>query len=289
MIERLPGVRHAYADVNGIRMHYAIAGSGPPLLLLHGFPDFWYSWRRQIPALAEQFTVVAPDQRGYNATDKPTWGYSVDVLVADVVGLMESLGFGRTMLVGHDWGGAVAWAAAIAYPHRVERLAVLNVPHPAIFARQLRTNRRQQRRSGYMGFFTLPVLPELALSANDFAALERELRRDLGDRVGAAELAAFKDAISRPGALTAALGWYRAAAAQGLRGLYAGAQTRCEVPTLLIHGDRDPYIGAELFSGHESLVPDLRVRCVAGAGHWVHQYEPAIVNGELLAFFTERA
>jgi pimeloyl-ACP methyl ester carboxylesterase len=277
-------VRHEYAQINGIRMHYAIAGSGPLVLLLHGFPDFWYTWRRQIGPLAERFTVVAPDQRGYHETDKPGWGYSVDVLVTDALELARALGHERVMIVGHDWGGAVAWAAAIARPHRVSRLVSLNIPHPAIFAEHLRSNPRQLLRSSYMGFFQLPWLPELALSAGDYAVVERELRRDLRDRISDAELQAHKDAISTPGTLTGGLNWYRAAARQGTRGLYAGTKMRCEVPTLIIHGDRDPYLGQELFAGNERFTSDLRVRAVPGAGHWVHQWAPEVVNAELIGF-----
>jgi pimeloyl-ACP methyl ester carboxylesterase len=278
-------LRHGYAQINGIRLHYVTAGSGPLLLLLHGFPDFWFSWRRQIPALAERFTVVAPDQRGYNETDKPGWGYGVDVLVADVVELIGALGHERAMLVGHDWGGAVAWAAAIARPHRVARLAVINTPHPAVFAEQLRSNPRQMARSAYMGFFALPLLPELALRAGDYAAIERELRRDLPGAISAAEIAAYKDAIRRPGALTAALGWYRAAARQGARGLFAGTAMRCTVPTLQIWGDRDPYLGPELYAHTGRFAPDLASLPIPGAGHWAHQWVPDQVNEALLAFF----
>jgi epoxide hydrolase 4 len=289
MIDSLAGLRHEYVRVNGIRMHYATAGDGPLVLMLHGFPDFWYSWRHQLPALAERFTVVAPDQRGYNETDKPDWGYSVDVLVADVLELIAALGHERALLVGHDWGGAVAWATAIAHPHRVARLAVLNTPHPAIFAEHLRSNPRQMLRSAYMGFFQLPWLPEQALGANDFAALEAQLRADLGDSLSAAELAAWKDAMSKPGALTGGLNWYRAAARQGTRGLFAGTGMRCEVPTLLIVGERDAYLGPEMAAGHERFVPDLQLRRVPTAGHWVQQREPALVNAELLRFFAGAA
>jgi pimeloyl-ACP methyl ester carboxylesterase len=285
-VHQLAGVRHDYLQLNGIRMHYATAGSGPLLLLLHGFPDFWYSWRHQIPVLAERFTVVAPDQRGYNETEKPGWGYSVDVLVADVVELIAALGHERAFIVGHDWGGAVAWATAIARPHRVARLAVLNTPHPAIFAEHLRRNPRQMLRSAYMGFFQLPWLPERLLSAGDYAVLERQLRDDLGDALSKEELARWKDALSKPGALTGGLNWYRAAAQEGTRGLFAGTAMRCEVPTLLIFGERDRYLGAEMAAGHERFVPDLRLRKLPSAGHWIHQREPELVNAELLAFFA---
>ena len=286
-METIPNLRHEYVSINGIRMHYAIAGNGPLLLMLHGFPDFWYTWRHQIAALAEQFTVVAPDQRGYNETAKPTWGYSIDVLAADMVELIHALGHERALLVGHDWGAAVAWAVAIAWPHRVERLAVLNVPHPAIFAEHLRSNPRQMLRSSYMGFFALPGLPEFVLSRNDYAPIRRILQRDLGNAISDEEIEAHVDAIRTPGTLTGGLNWYRAAAAQGGRGLYAARERLCTVPTLIIHGDRDPFLGAEMFAGHERFVPDLRVRPVAGAGHWVHLKEPVLVTAELRAFFAK--
>jgi pimeloyl-ACP methyl ester carboxylesterase len=280
-------LRHEYVRLNGIRMHYVRAGSGPLLLLLHGFPDFWFSWRRQIPLLAERFTVVAPDQRGYNETDKPGWGYSVDVLVADIVELIQALGHERAFVAGHDWGGAVAWALAIARPHRVERLAVINAPHPAIFTERLRDSPRQLLRSSYMGFFAMPALPELVLGANNYEPLMHMIRRDLPDgAISGAELEAYRAAIATPGALTAALGWYRAAARQGANGLLAESAARCEVPTLQIWSDQDPYLGPEVFAGTERFVPDLTALQIPGAGHWVHQWAPTQVNDALLEFFT---
>ena len=284
-------VEHRHAQVNGIRMHYVTAGSGPLCLLLHGFPEFWYSWRNQIAALARHFTVVAPDQRGYNETEKPAWGYEIDVLVADVVELIRALGHRRALLVGHDWGGAVAWATAIAFPQRIERLAILNAPHPGVFAEHLRRNPRQMRRSAYMGFFQLPALPELALSAGDYRGLIWAMRRGAArpEIFDAADVEAYKDAASKPGALTAALNWYRAAARQGYRGLLAGSGLRVPMPTTLVWGDRDPFLGAEMVPGTARFVPDLTVRMVPGAGHWVHQEEPEAVNGHLVDFFRPQA
>lgn len=278
-------LRHAYLQVNGIRMHYVTAGQGPLVLLLHGFPEFWYSWRKQIPALAEHFTVVAPDLRGYNETDKPSWGYEIDVLVADVVELIAALGHERALVVGHDWGGAVAWATAIARPHRVERLAILNAPHPAVFAEHLRTNRAQMRRSWYMGFFLLPALPELALSANDYAAVDQIFRGSTAPGTfSAEEIDAYKDALSKPGALTAALNWYRAAGRQGTRGLYTGTRMQCEVPTLLIWGEGDIALGAEMVDDTRRYVPDLTIRRLPGVSHWVQHEAPEAVNRYLLEF-----
>lgn len=278
-------LRHATARINGFQMHYVTAGRGPLLLLLHGFPDFWFSWRHQLAPLAEQFTVVAPDQRGYNQSEKPGWGYEVDVLVEDVVALIQALGHERALLAGHDWGGAVAWATAIARPQHVERLAVLNTPHPARLAEELRSNPRQVLRSAYMGFFTLPALPELTLRANDYAVLERELRRDLRGAIDADELAAYKAAWAQPGALTASLSWYRAAAARGPAGLRADGSTVCTRPSLLIWGDRDRFLGPEVFAGNERFAPQLSTLHVPGAGHWVQQWAPEQVTEALRRFF----
>ncbi len=278
-------LRHAYAEVNGIRMHYVTAGSGPLVLMLHGFPEFWYSWRKQIPALAEHFTVVAPDMRGYNETDKPAWGYEIDVLAADVLGLIAALGHERATLVGHDWGGAIAWATAIAHPHRIERLAILNAPHPVVFGRHLRRNPAQMRRSWYMGFFLLPMLPELAIRANGYALVERVFRGTTPPGTFSDEdIAAYKAALSRPGALTAALNYYRAAGRRGARGLVASRDRRCEVPTLLIWGEDDFALSAEMVDETAEFVSDLTVRRLPGVSHWVQHQAPDEVNAALLEF-----
>ncbi|NCC36635.1 MAG: alpha/beta hydrolase [Chloroflexia bacterium] len=280
-------LQHNYIEINGINMHYVTAGQGPLVLFLHGFPEFWYSWRHQLAALADQFTVVAPDQRGYHQTDKPSWGYEIDVLVADVVALIEALGHHQALLVGHDWGGAVAWATAMNYPHRVRRLAILNTPHPVAFAKELRTNRQQQQRSLYMGLFSLPFLPELLLKAGDYALIELALTSATRpDAFSEDDLDAYKDAMSVPGALTAALNWYRAAARGGMQGLTGGKVRRCEVPTCLIWGEDDPYLGVELVEATRPYVADLMVHRLPGAGHWVQQEAPEEVNRLLGQFFT---
>jgi pimeloyl-ACP methyl ester carboxylesterase len=158
-------------------MHYAQAGTGEqPIIFLHGFPECWWSWRHQLALfrsdLGARFTAIAPDLRGYNETDKPAWGYELDVLVNDVVSLIRELGHTRAIIVGHDWGGIIAWSLAIAYPHRVERLIAMNTPHPARFAEELRHNWRQWLRSWYAAFFQLPFLPEAVLRAHDYALID---------------------------------------------------------------------------------------------------------------------
>ena len=281
---------HRYIQINGIRMHYVQAGTGKRLLLLlHGFPEFWWSWRYQIAALSEHFTVVAPDLRGYNQTDKPAWGYELDVLVHDVVSLIRELGYARAIVAGHDWGGNIAWSLAIAYPHRVERLIALNIPHPALIARALGRNWRQTLRSWYFLFFQLPFLPEAMIRANNYASVERAFRGMAVDKshFGDEELAEFKAALAQPGALTAAINYYRALFRQGACGLFHGTGMLVQLPTLMIWGEEDTALGKELTYGTEQFVPDLRIRYIPRCSHWVQQEQPDLVNQYMLEFLSD--
>src|SRR5262245_37404008 len=179
--EQLPGPwEHREAVVNGVRLHYVEAGSGPLVVLLHGFPEFWYCWRHQLPALAAAgFRAVAVDLRGYNESDKPPGArsYRLGVLVEAVAGLIEHLGADRGGVVGHDWGGVVAWVLAMRRPERVERLVAINAPHPAAWLRE-RKDPAQLLRSWYTFFFQLPLLPEWVIQAGDFFLIERMLTRE---------------------------------------------------------------------------------------------------------------
>lgn len=280
-------LHHHYIYVNGIRMHYVTAGTGPLLLLLHGFPEFWYSWRHQIPVLSQHFTVVAPDLRGYNETDKPTWGYEVDVLVQDVLQLIRGLGHERAIVAGHDWGGTLAWHLAIAYPQRVSRLIALNIPHPGLFAKALRSNMMQVLRSTYVSFFQLPWLPEALFRANDYALIERIFRDDAvrKDAFSDEDIQAFKDAIAKPGALSAALNWYRRLRRSA--GWLLDTPMRVEVPTLLIWGQQDRALGVELTYGTERYVEDLHICYVTRCSHWVQQEQPDLVNRYMLDFLAD--
>lgn len=281
-------LQHSYIYVNGIRMHYVTAGQGPLLLLLHGFPECWYSWRHQIPALSPHFTVVAPDLRGYNETDKPNWGYEVDVLVTDVVELIHALGYERAVVVGHDWGGMLAWLAAMIYPQRVERLVTMNIPHPALFTRALRDNPRQMFRSLYFAFFQVPWLPELLLRANDYALITWMFRGTAirKEAFSDEDIGAFKNAISRPGALTAALNWYRALGRGRGGDLLQQIDPMVRVPTLLIWGQEDIALGTELTYGTEQYVPDLQIHYIPKCSHWVQQEQPELVNRFMLDFLA---
>ena len=278
---------HREGIVEGLRLHWVELGEGPPVLLLHGFPDFWYAWRHQLPALAAAgFRAVAPDLRGYNRSEKPpgVGSYRVGRLAGDMAGLIRALGAERAAVVGHDWGGVVAWHLAMHRPEVVERLAVLNAPHPAAFLRELRTP-GQMLRSAYAGFFQLPWLPEAVLRAGNFALLRRALRAETtrADAFPDGELARYVEAWSQPGALSAMLAYYRAAGRGGLR--RQGRRARpVRAPTLLLWGERDPHLRVELTEGLEPWVRELRVERIAEAGHWVMIDAHAHVNRRLVEF-----
>ena len=282
-------VRHGYAQVGDVRLHYAEAGEGPRLVvLLHGFPECWYSWRHQLKALGERFHVVAPDMRGYNLSDKPprVEDYRVGRLVDDVTGLIRHLGAREAAVVGHDWGAAVAWAVAQHYPDYVSKLAALQVPPAAVWRKNL--SLRQLLRSWYMFFYQLPSIPEWWIRRKDFAGLEKMFRKTA--RPGTFEdrdIEVLKSALKEPGALTAAVNYYRANLGPLLLrrpGEYT-KQERVRVPTLFIYGERDFAIVPETVEGVASYVnaPYTEVR-LAKSNHWVQQEYPAEVNAALSSF-----
>ncbi len=287
-----PGYVERYVDLDGVRLHCVEAGDGPLVVLLHGFPEFWYSWRYQIPALATAgFHVVAPDMRGYNLSDKPAGvsSYRWELLTRDVAGLIRARGAGRAVVVGHDWGGAVAWLFAMRYPELVERLVIMNAPHPAVFRRALRT-RRQLWKSRYMLFFQLPWLPEWGIRARDFALLRRLLRREPArpDAFSPADIDRYVAAAGRPGALTGSINYYRALLRHGGRGLWR-ALRRIDRPVLVIWGQRDPYLEAELAEPGPAWAPQARVERLPQASHWVQLDQPEEVNRLLLDFLAGRS
>lgn len=281
-------LRHGYAELPGARLHYVEAGDGPLVVLLHGFPEFWFSWRFQIRALAGAgFRVVAPDMRGYNLSSRPTSvaDYGIDHLTADVRDLIRERGAERALLVGHDWGAAVAWATASEHPEAVERLAILNVPHPRRFLHGLRRP-RQLLKSWYMFFFALPWLPERLARAKNWRAFRFGFEHDA--RPGAftaQDIERYVEAWSQPGAATGMLNYYRAV----LRRSPKQAEARIRpitAPTLVIWGERDRYLGAELAEPDRADVPNLeRVIRIPDASHWVHHDQPERVTQLLIEFF----
>jgi pimeloyl-ACP methyl ester carboxylesterase len=287
--ETLRGVElaHRYADLGDVRLHYVEAGEGPLVLLLHGFPQFWYQWRHQIPALVEAgFRVVAPDMRGYNLSDKPLGvrAYRVELLARDVERLILACGEWTAALVGHDWGAIAAWIAAMRHPGRVERLAILNVPHPARSLDGL-LSPMQLLRSSYMFFFQIPRLPEEVIRAGDFALLRSVFRSDpvQSEALTAEDIERYIEAIAQPGVLTASLNYYRALL-RNPREMRALLQ-RVEAPVLVIWGEKDRFLSRRLAEPPHLWVPNLiRVKRLPDASHWVAEDRPLEVNTLLLDF-----
>lgn len=280
-------IEHSYVVTNRIRLHVVTAGDpkGEPVVLLHGFPEFWYGWWKQIPALARAgYRVIVPDQRGYNLSDKPrrVQNYYLQELTADILGLIEALGYEKASLAGHDWGALVAWSLALEQPERLHKLAILNVPHPAVISRFLRRDLEQMRRSWYIFFFQLPWLPEALLRANGYRGLERMLR-------GSGKLHTFtnedmrkyKQAWAQPGAVTGMINWYRAAPYHpSLR----PEQAHVHVPTLLIWGVDDIALSRRMARPSLDYCEDGKLIFFEGATHWV-QHERADEVNQLLARF----
>jgi pimeloyl-ACP methyl ester carboxylesterase len=282
-------VSHGDAEVGrGVRLHYVEAGQGPLVVLLHGFPEFWYSWRRQIPALAQAgFHVVAPDMRGYDLSDKPkSWrAYDTELLAADIAGLIRSFDEQSAYVVGHDWGAAVAYAVAMFHPDVVRRLAILNVPHASRMLEGFRTL-KQLRKSWYMFFFQIPWLPEYLIARDDFAFGKRSLRADSKGAFSDEDLERYVEAWSQPGALTGMINYYRAALRRSPRQALAQLQP-IHAHTLVIWGMRDRHLGSELAEPAPEWVPNVRLERIADATHWVQHDAPERVNELLIEFLDE--
>ncbi len=285
------GLTSDYAEVGGgIRLHYVTAGppDGPLVVLLHGFPEFWYSWRHQLPVLAGAgFRVLAPDMRGYNLSDKPSgWrSYDTDLLADDIAGLIGALGEQQAYLAGHDWGAAVAYATAMRHPAVVRKLAILNVPHTARMLEGFRTA-RQLRKSWYMFFFQIPRLPEHLLARDDYSFAKRSLRADSPDAFSDEDLERYVQAWSQPGALTAMIDYYRAALRRSPRST-ARQLVPIEAPTLVIWGQRDRHLGAELADPGPHWAPDRRIEWIPDATHWVQHDAAEQVSELLMEFFGD--
>jgi pimeloyl-ACP methyl ester carboxylesterase len=278
--------RHEYINTNGIKLHYVTQGEGPLMLMLHGFPEFWYSWRHQIPEFGKDFKVVALDLRGYNDSDKPAdqSAYVMAEFIKDVEGVVRGLGYDKCVLVGHDWGGAIAWNFAYPHPEMVERLIVLNLPHPAKFAEGLRTP-QQLLRSSYIFFFQLPWLPEMMLKSADYQPIETAFKSMAVDKSAFTQedLQAYKDAVAKPGAMTAMLNYYRNAFGQGI---LRQDWRVLEVPTLMIWGENDTALGKELTYGTEAYVRNFQINYIPNCSHWVQQEQPQLVNHYMREFLT---
>lgn len=285
MVLQAENWQHEYMIINGINLHYVTQGEGPLMLMLHGFPEFWYSWRHQIPEFAKDYKVVALDLRGYNESEKPPQqsAYVMSEFIKDVEGLIKGLDYERCVLVGHDWGGMIAWNFAYAHPEMLERLIVMNIPHPAKFAEGLRTP-QQLLRSWYVFFFQLPVLPELLIQTSDYQAIEFMLKGMTTNKNAftPADIEAYKNAASRRGALTAMVNYYR----NVFNSLEQETWSILQVPTLMIWGEEDQALGKELTYETEAYVNDFHIHYIPNCSHWVQQEQPELVNQYMRDFLV---
>jgi pimeloyl-ACP methyl ester carboxylesterase len=285
----LPPLEELSLPGDGVTLHAVRAGDrgGPPVILLHGFPEFWYGWRHQLGPLADAgFHVIALDQRGYNTSGKPPQvrDYNLDRLTADVANVITTLGYERAAVVGHNWGGIVAWWLAVTRPERVSRLAVLNAPHPVVMRRALRTDLLQMMRSWYAFMMQIPHLPEWAARRKNWRELFRGMQSS--SRPGTFtddDFGRYRDAWSQPGAMTGMVNWYRAA----MRSPPATPTgVRVHLPTLVFWGVRDRFIRSKYAERSAAMCDDVRLDAFEDATHWVQHEKAEEVNQRLIAFLS---
>lgn len=280
-------IEEKYVETNGIKLHTVIIGSGEPIILLHGFPEFWYCWKNVIPGLKDKYQLIIPDMRGYNLSDKPEGveNYSLNILVDDIKGLSEKLNLGKFYLVGHDWGGVVSWAYGEKYPETLKKLIILNAPHLVIFQNLLSKNKSQRKASGYIFKFLQPN-GEKFLFENDFQALKFAVFANTVKKnaFSAFDKEKYIEAWSQPGAITGGVNYYRARG-----GSISGDMEWngiINVPTLVIHGMKDTALTPNILEGLEEYVKDLKVIRIEEASHWVMADEPQRVISSILDFIS---
>ena len=274
LIREIDGVAIDHRDVvgSGVRLHVAVAGEGPPVLLLHGFPDHWWSWRHQMAALVRAgFSAWAPDMRGYNLSDRPreVSAYRLQHLVDDVAALVRATGAPRAHVAGHDWGGIVGWTFAAYRADLLDKLVICNAPHMHVYLKKLwRTS--QALRSAYVALFLLPAVPEAILRARSFQLVRRMFMGSAArpNVFSEADLDTYVEALALPGALTAGLNYYRANFLS--KDLEWARAARIAARTLVLWGEQDPALSRQLLDNLHEVAPDLRIHRVANAGHWVH-------------------
>lgn len=293
MSHRQETFQHKYADVNNIRLHYVTVGKGKLIMFLHGFPEFWYEWKNQLAEFGRDYKAVAPDMRGYNLSSKPAGveEYRMKYLVEDIRALVEYLDYKKFILVAHDWGAGVAWPFAIRHPDYLEKLIIINGPHPVVMVRELRDNPAQQKASRYILVHRKPDAEQI-LSRDNYGALASSLLQD-GLKQGyltEEDCKAYIEAWSQPGALTGGLNYYRAARlgpftdeSDDILKLDPSLFT-VKVPTLVIWGEKDQFLLIGNLEGLENYVPNLTIKRIPDGSHWVIHEKPELVNSYIRQF-----
>ncbi len=274
-------LRERFIDTNGVKLHVMEAGpkDGPMIMFLHGFPEFWYAWRKQIEYFAQRgYLVVVPDQRGYNLSDKPKGiaSYKVDELARDAVGLIDAYGRDKIFLVGHDWGAAVSWWTALKYPERIERLVIMNVPHPVVMGKTLFSNQKQMEKSWYVFYFQIPGAVEHFASANNYQWPVNLLMET--SRPGAfspEDLEKYRAAFMQPYAFTSMVNWYRASLQTPSE---KPASFRITMPVLVLWGVNDVAIIPEQAEESMAFCDQGQLVKFEDASHWVQHEEADKVN-----------
>ncbi len=265
-MDLLKDMEELFVETNGIKLHTMMIGSGEPIMMLHGFPDFWYGWKYVILGLRDEFKLVVPDTRGINLSDKPEGdeNYDLDVLADDIKGLSETLNLGRFTLAGHDWGGVIAWHLAERYPELLKRLIILNAPHPKQIEKKYMTNKSQKKASGYV-FDLIKPEAEKSLMADDFKTLKGPIFKVIDD----VDKDKYRDAWSRPGALAAGLRYYRASVRRQVSRKKKLTTGIIKAPTLVIHGMKDTFVLPAMLEGLEEYVKDLKIVRSEKGSHFV--------------------
>jgi pimeloyl-ACP methyl ester carboxylesterase len=281
-------IKEKLHEVNGIYLNAAEAGNpdGKVIIFLHGFPEYWYAWHQQLLFFGDKgFRALAPDQRGYNRSSKPAGvkAYTLPHLTADIAAFIKQQTTEKVILVGHDWGGAVAWSVAAQYPQLLEKLVILNMPHPEVFHKHLRQNPKQLFKSMYVAFFQLPLLPEISNRAFNFKLLKTALQKTaLPHTFSKEDFLHYKEAWRKPGALKAMLNWYRA-----YKYYPYHSPEIVTVPTLILWGKKDNFLSAEMANPSKEMCRKGELIFLPNATHWLHHESPNQINNLIYKFILQ--
>jgi len=301
-------IEEVYIETNGVKLHTVLIGSGKPIILLHGFPDFWYGWKDIILGLKDKYRLIVPDMRGYNLSDKPEGieNYTLEILIDDIKGLSEALKLGKFCLAGHDWGGPIAWGVAGKYPELLEKLIIINGPHPTIMRNLIAKDKDQRKASSYIFEFIKPNSANLLMD-NDFKVLKAIMSMNIETLKGLFggletvqniselskrenvlsefDMEKYVEAWSQPGAVNAGLDYYRASVKDTFT--TGGWDGSINVPTLVMHGMKDIALTPKILNGLEDYVKNLKIVKIENATHWVMIDAPEKVNSSIKEFIGE--